>query len=104
METGVNHSSNYRRTGASRFSLGISQRDIVTAAGAWPSWLMVLGFERLTGGAALKVNMLEAKSQLSKLVKAAVEGQDIASNGVPMVNLVKVEPRKHVRKPGAYEA
>lgn len=52
----------------------------------------------------MKVNMLEAKSQLSKLVKAAVEGQDIASNGVPMVNLVKVEPRKHARKPGAYEA
>jgi prevent-host-death family protein len=52
----------------------------------------------------MKVNMLEAKSQLSKLVKAAVEGQEviIASNGVPMVKLVKIEPRKIARKPGAW--
>jgi len=40
----------------------------------------------------MKVNMLEAKSQLSKLVKAALEGQDvvIASNGTPMVRLVPI--------------
>jgi len=38
----------------------------------------------------MKVNMLEAKSQLSKLVKAALEGEEviIASNGTPMVRLV----------------
>ena len=40
----------------------------------------------------MKVNMLEAKSQLSKLVKAALEGEDvlIASNGTPRVRLVPV--------------
>ncbi len=40
----------------------------------------------------VKVNMLEAKSQLSKLVKKALEGEDvvIASNGEPMVRLVPV--------------
>ena len=36
--------------------------------------------------------MLEAKSQLSRLVKQALEGEDviIASNGEPMVRLVPV--------------
>jgi prevent-host-death family protein len=40
----------------------------------------------------VKVNMLEAKSQLSRLVKQALEGKDIviASNGEPMVRLVPV--------------
>jgi prevent-host-death family protein len=40
----------------------------------------------------VKVNMLEAKSQLSRLVKQALEGEDviIASNGEPMVKLVPV--------------
>ena len=40
----------------------------------------------------MQVNMLEAKSQLSKLVKAALEDEEsiIASHGVPMVKLVKV--------------
>ena len=38
----------------------------------------------------MQVNMLEAKSQLSKLVKAAVAGEDvvIASNGEAQVRLV----------------
>lgn len=38
----------------------------------------------------MQVNMLEAKSQLSKLVKAAVSGEEviIASNGQPQVQLV----------------
>lgn len=38
----------------------------------------------------MQVNMLEAKNQLSKLVKAAVEGNEviIASNGEPLVRLV----------------
>ncbi|MGH9365107.1 MAG: type II toxin-antitoxin system Phd/YefM family antitoxin [Thermoanaerobaculia bacterium] len=40
----------------------------------------------------MKVNMLEAKSQLSKLVKKALQGEEvvIASNGSPMVRLVPV--------------
>ena len=40
----------------------------------------------------MKVNMLEAKNQLSRLVKAALAGEDvvIASNGEPMVRLVPV--------------
>ena len=52
----------------------------------------------------MQVNMLEAKSQLSKLVKAAIGGQDvvIASNGVPMVRLVRVDARRKPRKPGAW--
>ena len=38
----------------------------------------------------MKVNMLEAKSQLSKLVKAALEGEEvvIARDGEPVVMLV----------------
>ena len=38
----------------------------------------------------MQVNVLEAKSQLSKLVKAALEGEEviIARNGEPMVKLV----------------
>jgi prevent-host-death family protein len=49
----------------------------------------------------MQVNMLEAKSQLSKLVKAALEGEEvvIASHGVPMVKLVKIGAP---RKPGAW--
>lgn len=37
----------------------------------------------------MKVNRLEAKSQLSRLVKQALAGKDvvIASNGEPMVRL-----------------
>ena len=40
----------------------------------------------------MKVNMLEAKNQLSRLVKHALAGDDvvIASNGEPMVRLVPV--------------
>lgn len=40
----------------------------------------------------MKVNMLEAKSQLSRLVKAAIDGEEvvIASNGEPRVRLVPV--------------
>ena len=47
----------------------------------------------------MKVNMLEAKSQLSKLVKAAIDGEDvvIASNGEPMVRLVPVEGKEGLR-------
>ncbi len=51
-----------------------------------------------------QVNMLDAKNQLSKLVKAAMAGEDviIASNGVPMVRLVPVKIRNKRRKPGAW--
>jgi len=40
----------------------------------------------------MKVNTLEAKRQLSRLVKVALDGEDvvIASNGEPMVRLVSV--------------
>lgn len=40
----------------------------------------------------MKVNMLDAKNQLSRLVKDALAGKDvvIASNGEPMVRLVPV--------------
>lgn len=53
---------------------------------------------------ATQVNMLEAKNQLSKLVKAVVAGEDvvIACNGVPMVRLVAVRARRRLRKPGAW--
>ncbi len=40
----------------------------------------------------MKANMLQAKNQLSRLVKDALAGKDvvIASNGEPMVRLVPV--------------
>lgn len=43
-------------------------------------------------GGRVKVNMLDAKNQLSRLVKDALAGEDvvIASNGEPMVRLVPV--------------
>ena len=47
----------------------------------------------------MKVNMLEAKSQLSRLVKEALDGEDvvIASNGEPMVRLVPVVGKGRLR-------
>ena len=47
----------------------------------------------------MKVNMLEAKNQLSRLVKHALAGEDvvIASNGEPMVRLVPVARRGELR-------
>ncbi|MBL8513696.1 MAG: type II toxin-antitoxin system prevent-host-death family antitoxin [Betaproteobacteria bacterium] len=52
----------------------------------------------------MQVNMLEAKSQLSKLVKAALAGEDvvIANNGEPAVKLVPVTPKKGKRIFGAW--
>jgi prevent-host-death family protein len=46
----------------------------------------------------MKVNMLEAKNQLSRLVKDALAGEDIviASNGEPMVRLVPVARKGHL--------
>lgn len=47
----------------------------------------------------MKVNMLDAKNNLSRLVKDALEGKDvvIASNGEPMVRLVPVAPALRLR-------
>jgi prevent-host-death family protein len=47
----------------------------------------------------MKVNMLEAKSQLSRLVKQALDGEEvvIASNGEPMVRLVPVTRKSRLR-------
>ena len=47
----------------------------------------------------MKVNMLEAKNQLSRLVKDALAGEDvvIASNGKPMVRLVPVDSKGRLR-------
>ena len=43
--------------------------------------------------------MLEAKSQLSRLVKQALDGEEvvIASNGEPMVRLVPVVGKRRLR-------
>ena len=53
----------------------------------------------------MQINMHEAKSQLSKLVQAALDGEEviIARNGAPVVQLVKHTPVKVKRKPGAWE-
>jgi prevent-host-death family protein len=50
--------------------------------------------------------MLEAKNQLSKLVQAALAGEDvvIANKGVPVVRLVKIGAQDFARKPGAWSA
>ena len=47
----------------------------------------------------MKVNMLEAKNQLSRLVKEALAGEEIviASNGEPMVKLVAIANKAHLR-------
>ena len=47
----------------------------------------------------MQVNILEAKNQLSKLVKAAAAGEEviIASNGKPVAKLVPVEERRGLR-------
>ena len=46
----------------------------------------------------MQVNMLEAKNQLSRLVKDALAGNDvvIASNGEPMVRLAPVANQGHL--------
>jgi len=52
----------------------------------------------------MQCNMLEAKNQLSKLVQAALAGEDvvIANKGVPVVRLVKIGAQNFARKPGAW--
>lgn len=51
----------------------------------------------------MQFNTLEAKNQLSKLVEAALRGEDvvIANRGKPVVRLVKVEPATR-RRAGAW--
>ena len=53
----------------------------------------------------MQVNMLEAKTQLSKLVEAALRGEEvvIANRGKPAVKLVKVEAPRVKRVAGAWE-
>ncbi len=52
----------------------------------------------------MQCNMLEAKNRLSKLVQAALAGEDvvIANKGVPVVRLVKISAHDVHRKPGAW--
>jgi prevent-host-death family protein len=52
----------------------------------------------------MQVNMLEAKNQLSRLVKAALAGEEviIANHGVPAVRLLPVAQAKPQRHPGAW--
>ena len=54
----------------------------------------------------MQCNILEAKNQLSKLVQAALAGEDvvIANKGMPVVRLVKVGTQKLARKPGAWKS
>jgi prevent-host-death family protein len=53
----------------------------------------------------MQVNMLDAKNQLSKLVKAALDGEEviIANHGKPMVRLVKLADRPKTRGYGAWK-
>jgi prevent-host-death family protein len=50
----------------------------------------------------MQVNMLEAKNQLSKLVKAALAGEDvvIASHGEPQVRLVPLKAEAGLHQAG----
>ena len=68
-----------------------SGRDI-----AWPGWPSMLGF--MAEVHVMQVNILEAKNQLSKLVKAAAAGREIviASNGKPMAKLVPIAPSRRL--------
>ena len=54
----------------------------------------------------MKVNMLEAKDRLSRLVKQALDGEDviIASNGEPMVRLVPDRRKGRSARIGPVEA
>ena len=53
----------------------------------------------------MQVNMLEAKTQLSKLVEAVLRGEEvvIANRGKPVVKLVKAEAPVIKRVAGAWE-
>ena len=51
----------------------------------------------------MRCSMLEVKNQFSKLVQAALAGEDvvIANKGVPVVRLVRVGHQEGARKPRA---
>lgn len=51
------------------------------------------------------VNMHQAKTSLSRLVRQALEGEDIviARNGEPLVKLVPVPRERKPRVPGRYK-
>ena len=53
----------------------------------------------------MQVNMLEARNQLSKLVQAALAGEDviIANHGKPVVRLVKLAGQSKTRGYGAWK-
>jgi len=55
---------------------------------------------------AVQVNMLDAKSQLSRLVKAALAGEEviIASHGNPQVKLVPCAAAVGLKRPRALAA
>lgn len=53
----------------------------------------------------MQLNMLEAKSQLSRLVQAALDGREviIARNGEPVARITPYAPARPKRKPGAWK-
>ena len=53
----------------------------------------------------MQVNMLEAKTHLSRLVEAALRGEEvvIANHGKPMVRLVKLAHQPRTRGYGAWK-
>jgi len=66
---------------------------------AWLSWLS-------SGSGGVQGNMLDAKSQLSRLVKAALAGEDviIASHGKAQVKLVPCAAAAGLKQPGGLSA
>ena len=52
----------------------------------------------------IQVNIHDAKTQLSKLIERALQGEEviIAKAGKPMVRLATIEPTPQGRKFGAY--
>jgi prevent-host-death family protein len=53
----------------------------------------------------MQVNMLEAKSRLSQLVQAALDGEEVilARNGEPVARITRYVPVAGRRKPGAFK-
>lgn len=52
-----------------------------------------------------KANLHEAKTNLSRLVDLAVQGEEIfiCKAGKPLVKLVSIHPKKKLRKPGKWK-
>jgi len=52
----------------------------------------------------MQINMLEAKSQLSRLVQAALDGEEVilARNGEPVARITRYVPVEGKRNPGAF--